>query len=171
MSQHRKDSYGLVRWECSKISRILHNATYKGYMGYLKSFRNNYLEQKSIINRDESTHLYIKGNFEPIVSEELWEKCRQIRESKAMKIKSYGGKERVVGFKPSNDIWVKKMKCRCGSSFRRCKWHKNKSGELIYGYQCYNQLNNGSKKNAVNKKTSPHAFKKGTINSFLKIFL
>lgn len=77
--------------------------------------------------------------FEPIVSEELWEKCRQIRESKAMKIKSYGGKERVVGFKPSNDIWVKKMKCRCGSSFRRCKWHKNKSGELIYGYQCYNQ--------------------------------
>lgn len=146
VSQHRKDSYGLVRWECTKISRILHNATYKGYMGYLKSFRNNYLEQKSIINRDESTHLYIKGNFEPIVSEELWEKCRQIRESKAMKIKSYGGKERVVGFKPSNDIWVKKMKCRCGSSFRRCKWHKNKSGELIYGYQCYNQLNNGSKK-------------------------
>lgn len=53
------------------------------------------MEQKSIINRDESTHLYIKGNFEPIVSEELWEKCRQIRESKAMKIKSYGGKERV----------------------------------------------------------------------------
>lgn len=146
VSQHRKDSYGLVRWECTKISRILHNATYKGYMGYLKSFRNNYLEQKSIINRDESTHLYIKGNFEPIVSEELWEKCRQIRESKAMKIKSYGGKERVVGFKPSNDILVKKMKCRCGSSFRRCKWHKNKSGELIYGYQCYNQLNNGSKK-------------------------
>lgn len=146
VSQHRKDSYGLVRWECTKISRILHNATYKGYMGYLKSFRNNYLEQKSIINRDGSTHLYIKGKFEPIVSEELWEKCRQIRESKAMKIKSYGGKERVVGFKPSNDIWVKKMKCRCGSSFRRCKWHKNKSGELIYGYQCYNQLNNGSKK-------------------------
>ena len=70
-------------------------------MGYLKSFRNNYLEQKSIINRDENTHLYIKGNFEPIVSEELWEKCRQIRESKAMKIKSYGGKERVVRFKPS----------------------------------------------------------------------
>lgn len=36
VSQHRKDSYGLVRWECTKISRILHNATYKGYMGYLK---------------------------------------------------------------------------------------------------------------------------------------
>lgn len=32
VSQHRKDSYGLVRWECTKISRILHNATYKGYL-------------------------------------------------------------------------------------------------------------------------------------------
>ena len=45
--------------------------------------------------------------FEPIVSEELWEKCRQIRESKAMKIKSYGGKERVVGFKPSKICFEK----------------------------------------------------------------
>ncbi len=40
----RKDSYGLVRWECSKISRILHNATYMGYKCYLKSYRNNYLD-------------------------------------------------------------------------------------------------------------------------------
>ena len=28
---------------------------------------------------------------------------------------------------------------------RRNKWHKNKSGEVIYGYKCYNQLNNASK--------------------------
>ena len=79
------------------------------------------MEQKSIINRDESTHLYIKGNFEPIVSEELWEKCRQIRESKAMKIKSYGGKERVVGFKPSKKNDLKKGKGLFGSSFSSVK--------------------------------------------------
>ena len=28
--QKRKDSSGLVRWEATKVSRILHNATYKG---------------------------------------------------------------------------------------------------------------------------------------------
>lgn len=35
--------------------------------------------------------------------------------------------------------------CRCGSRMRRNKWHKNKKGEVIYGYQCYNQLNNGAR--------------------------
>ena len=45
----------------------------------------------------------------------------------------------------SKDIWSRKLKCRCGYRMRRNKWHKNKSGEVIYGYKCYNQLNNGSK--------------------------
>ena len=145
VQRQRKDSYGLVRWECTKISRILHNATYKGYKGYLKSFRNNFLEQKSIINRDEKTHLYIKGDFEPIISEELWEKCKQIRESKQCEVKRrFGGG--VTGYNSSSDVWVHKLKCRCGSSMKRNKWRVNLNGEIIYGYKCYNQLNNGSKK-------------------------
>lgn len=158
VARHRKDSFGLIRWECTKISRILHNATYKGYIGYLKSYRNNYLEQKPVINRDESTHIYIKGDFEPIISEELWEKCREIRESKAMKIRNYDGKEKIVGYRKSQDIWVNKLKCRCGASFRKNKWHKNKNGELIYGYQCYNQLNNGSKKLRINAGISGEGY-------------
>ncbi len=42
----RKDSSGLVRWEATKVSRILHNATYKGYQGYYDSIyaaNNKYL--------------------------------------------------------------------------------------------------------------------------------
>ena len=52
----RKDSSGLVRWENCKIARILHNSTYKGYPAYLKSRRNNFLDQKIIRNRDEDTY-------------------------------------------------------------------------------------------------------------------
>lgn len=100
----RKDGSGLVRWEMTKVSRVLHNATYKGYKCYLKSYRNNYLEQKSIRNRDESTHLYIKGDFEPIVSEELWDKCKEIRESKYVKVK-HGIDNAVVGYNRSKDVW------------------------------------------------------------------
>lgn len=77
-----KDSYGLVRWENTKISRILHNATHKGYQGYLKSRRDNFLDQKIIKNRDEDTYLYVKGNYEPIITEEQWDRCREIREQK-----------------------------------------------------------------------------------------
>lgn len=144
VQRQRKDGCGLVRWECTKISRILHNATYKGYKGYLKSFRNNFLEQKAIVNRDESTHLYIKGNFDPIISEELWEKCRQIRESKHVLVDSRFG-SKVTGYNSSSDVWVHKLKCRCGSAMKRNKWRVNMNSEIIYGYKCYNQLNNGSK--------------------------
>ena len=141
----RKDSSGIVRWEVTKVGRVLSNATYKGYKCYLKSQRNNFLEQKIILNRDTTKHLYIKGDFEPIISEELWEKCRQIKESRYVKVK-HGLENKIVGYNPSTDVWVHKLKCRCGASMRKNKWRKNKEGELIYGYKCYNQLNNGSRK-------------------------
>lgn len=140
----RKDSYGLVRWECTKVSRILHNATYKGFQGYLKSHRNNFLEQKSILNRDESTHLYIKGKYEPIISEEIWDRCKEIREKKTSARKLKNGAVVNGGFHQTKDLWAMRMICSCGYHFRKDKWHKNISG-LTYGYKCYNQLNNGSK--------------------------
>lgn len=78
----RKAGNGKVSWDTTKIMRVLRNTIYKGVMGYKKSQRNNFLDQKTIINRDESTYMYVKGNFEPIISEEQWEHCRQIRESR-----------------------------------------------------------------------------------------
>lgn len=46
----------------------------------------------------------------------------------------------------SKDIWVNLLRCSCGSSFRKNKWHTKNDGGISYGYQCYNQLNNGNKK-------------------------
>lgn len=145
----RKDSYGLVRWECSKISRILHNATYMGYKCYLKSYRNNYLDQKVIRNNDESTYMYIKGDFEPIISEEVWYRCKELREKKRAVRGVKNGKLVITGERTSNDLWARKLVCSCGCRFRKDKWHRNKTG-LTYGYKCYNVLNNGSKKTRVN---------------------
>lgn len=142
--QKRKDSSGLVRWEATKVSRILHNATYKGYQGYYKSYKNNYLDQKTVINRDEDTYLYVKGRFTPIISEEVWDKCKAIRESKMALRKTREGKLEKTGVRTSEDIWAKRLVCRCGYRMRKDKWHVNKTG-LTYGYKCYNILNNGSK--------------------------
>ena len=41
-------------------------------------------------------------------------------------------------------MWGSKLLCTCGHSFRKNRWHKNKGMPWSYGYQCYNQLNNGS---------------------------
>lgn len=144
----RKDSSGMVRWDATKVSRILHNATYKGYQGYYKSHKNNHLDQKTIVNRDEDTYLYVKGRFTPIISEEVWDKCKAIRESKMALRKTREGKLEKTGVRTSEDIWAKRLVCRCGYRMRKDKWHVNKTG-LTYGYKCYNVLNNGSKQTRI----------------------
>ena len=144
----RKDSSGLVRWDATKVSRILHNATYKGYQGYYKSYKNNHLDQKTIVNRDEDTYLYVKGRFTPIISEEVWDKCKALRESKLTLRKTQEGKLERTGTRTSEDIWAKRLICRCGHRMRKDRWHVNKKG-LTYGYKCYNVLNNGSKQTRI----------------------
>lgn len=146
--QKRKDSSGLVRWDATKVSRILHNATYKGYQGYYKSYKNNHLDQKTILNRDEDTYLYVKGRFTPIISEEVWDKCKALRESKVTLRKTQEGKLKRTGTRTSEDIWAKRLICRCGHRMRKDRWHVNKTG-LTYGYKCYNVLNNGSKQTRI----------------------
>lgn len=153
----RKDSSGLVRWECSKVLRVLHNATYMGYKCYLKSQRNNYLDQKSIRNHDESTYLYIKGDFEPIISEEIWYRCKELREQRIAQRGIKNGSPIITGNRQSKDIWARKLLCKCGLRFRKDKWHRNKSG-LTYGYRCYNVVNNGTKRSRIEAGLDPSRY-------------
>lgn len=141
----RLDACGNVKWSVSKINRILRNSTYKGQMAYGKSYSNNYLEQKRIGNHDETSYLYKKGDFEAIISEDDWDRVQGIRKSKAIQV-NVDGKNKIKGKRIAEDVWLRKLRCRCGSSYRKNKWRTNKkSGEEVYGYQCYNQVNNGSK--------------------------
>ncbi len=141
---HRKSGEGTVAWNAGKVGRILKNATYEGYICYNKSRSNNFLEQKRVVNHDRDTFVLVKGDFEPIVSEELWNKCDNIRTSKTQSCMRKGQPSRK-GHKLSPDVWLHKLRCKCGSKFRKNKWRKNQNGEEAYGYQCYNQLNHGSR--------------------------
>ncbi len=144
---------GQIKWTSSNVSRVLSNPTYMGYMAYGKSFSNNYLEQKRVNNHNSDTYMYVKADFEPIVSEEDWHKCEVIRKRRRkelsipMKRKTPFGEEAVtIAKKETHDKWNRKLRCACGASFRKNRWHKNKNRDWSYGYQCYNQLNNGSAK-------------------------
>ena len=119
----RKDGYGKVSWSCSKISRILRNTSYKGYQTYHQSYSNNYLEQKRVKNLDESTRILMKGNFEPIVSEELWDKCDEIRKTRSTTVIK-NGRAQNFGKPAPKDAWTPLMRCNCGATFHRCIWRK-----------------------------------------------
>ncbi len=133
--QGRLNAIGEVKWYAPQISRILRNATYIGYIVYNKSTTNNYLEKQRINNLDETTFIYKKGSFEPIVSEELWNYCKQLRESKCKTYHSPSG-DRKMGSKAPQLLWIKKLRCRCGSSYTRFKWRVLRDGTPVYGYGC-----------------------------------
>ncbi|MCR4713250.1 MAG: recombinase family protein [Treponemataceae bacterium] len=149
-SRGRLTGCGGTKWAGSYVARVLGNSTYAGIIAYGKSFSNNYLEQKRILNTDPSTYLYKKGNFEPIVTEEEF---RRVQDIKKMRLKCLNIEPRRTPFgeRPiyrsihgNNDLWGKRIRCGCGASLRKNRWHKNKGKPWTYGYQCYGQLNFGT---------------------------
>lgn len=140
-----KDGNGNVKWSCVKISRILRNATYMGYVCYNKSKVNNFLEKKRIKNLDEDTFVLKRGDFEPIVSEALWRLCERIRKSRIKKYQMPSGEERRRGSRIPQHLWVKKLRCRCGAGYNRFKWRVLQDGTPIYGYQCNYRTQNPAK--------------------------
>ncbi len=143
LEAHRKNASGLVKWTAGSVSAILKNATYKGYHAYYQSHSNNYLEQKRIKNNDATSYEYKKGNWEPIISERQWDRVQEIRKSKYIPTLVRNGEAKTHSRKISSDVWVRKLRCSCGSKFRKNRYHKDSDGNVTYNYVCYNQVNNG----------------------------
>lgn len=118
----RKTASGLIKWSVSNIMRAIKNATYTGTKCYNKSRSNNFLEQKRINNLDMSTYEYVEGDFPSIISQEIWDKAQAIRESRVKPVCVSAGKN-THSKRDSRDIWVNKLRCSCGSSYRKNKWH------------------------------------------------
>lgn len=137
-----KTSMGKTKWRSTNVLYIIKNPIYKGIIRYGMYYVEDYLDQREQTNYDESTYKYVKGNFSPIISEQEWDKAQEIMKSKTMYSKN---QKRRIGVKKTKDIWMKKLECKCGSSFSKNKWRTNKkTGEGIYGYQCNKQKNLGT---------------------------
>ena len=133
----RLDAGGHVSWDASKVSRVLHNATYKGCICYNKSHSDGYLTQKRIKNLDESSYIYVKGDFEPLVSEEMWERCQQILASRSARVIDETGKKHKYMRNTPKSVWTAKLRCSCGAGFIQFKWRVSRDGAVIHGFQCY----------------------------------
>ena len=140
---------GLTKWQPGNISRILRNSFYCGTIVYRKQFVPDFLEQKKINNFGEVDKVIVEGRHTPIVTKEQFEKVQQILSSKSDSVHNKGCR----GKKISKDVWCRKMKCECGSSYNRVTWHKSSEGPQ-YAYQCYSQIRTGSFKTRERKGLS-----------------
>lgn len=137
---------GLTRWNTSTITRILKNSFYCGTIVYRKVFVGDYLEQKKIRNTGQVEKVVVEGRHKPIISKEDFEKVQEIINKRAIKIQENTKK----GINSPKNIWGKKLKCQCGSSFNRKVYHKN-GDDISYCFQCYKQKNIGSLKVRLKK--------------------
>ena len=140
---------GLTKWQPGNISRILRNSFYCGTIVYRKQSVPDFLEQKKINNFGEVDKVIVEGRHTPIVTKEQFEKVQQILSSKSESVHNKGCR----GKKISKDVWCRKMKCECGSSYNRVTWHKSSEGPQ-YAYQCYSQIRTGSFKTRERKGLS-----------------
>ena len=137
--QGRLTAMGLTSWSCSCISRILNNPFYCGTIIYRKQYVPDYLEQKKINNYDYVDKVVVEGNHEPIITKEEFERVQEMLKEKTASRNNKGAR----GKHTANDVWCKKLKCVCGSSFNRRVWHRV-NGVPQYAYQCYHQIKTGT---------------------------
>ena len=95
------------------------------------------MTQKRIKNLDESSYIYVKGDFEPLVSEEMWERCQQILASRSARVIDENGKKHKYMRNTPKSVWTAKLRCSCGAGFIQFKWRVNRDGAVIHGFQCY----------------------------------
>lgn len=129
---HYTNTQGKVSWSPTTISRYLQCKTFAGYKSYLLS----QTDTDGFHRREklgEEHHIYIKGDWEPIVPLSMWEEVQRIRKSK-----SRAGAKNGVGKRPTTDCWMKVLKCECQKSYAKFRWRVNQTGEECYGYQCRN---------------------------------
>lgn len=67
-------------WSPESVRQILHNYTYLGHLVQLRTTTVSYKNHKTI-KRDEEDMIVVKNTHEPIVSQELWNRVREMEQS------------------------------------------------------------------------------------------
>lgn len=146
IKEGHKTATGTLKWQESTINRILNNPTYMGYNAYGKSKVVDYLSHEVEREYELENLDLVKGDWEPIITEEDWYLARAERAKRKINIVNKDSSISKYGVLSSKNMWLRKLQCQCGAGMRRYKWRHNKlSDEEVFGYSCYNQMNNGSK--------------------------
>ncbi|MBQ2886754.1 MAG: recombinase family protein [Alphaproteobacteria bacterium] len=158
---------GDIGWTASKVNRVLKNEKYMGYMLYGKYKNEDTMTKKQIATKIEPIREdvldkdgnvvqkcnLIKGDWEPIVSEEQWWFAHAIRKGRAAEyIYSRNGNV-VNGLRESVDVIANKSFCQCGYSLSPQYVHvATVDKEAQIRYKCRHQINSKSKAYQVTHK-------------------
>lgn len=152
----RLTAMGKSNWHMSNISKILKNSFYCGIITYHKEYTPDFLEQKKIKNFGDIELTKVKGEHEPIITEEEFYQVQEMLSKRRKEVgNSSYGKRVIKGKREAPNVWSRLMECECGHKFCRRVWHKDNPNEIMrYSYQCYHQSRTGTVRTRMNKGLS-----------------
>ena len=138
-SKYSFDKYGIVGkrnhfglWSFVAVNSILKNPTYLGHMAQQRWSSVSYKNHKRY-KRDESEWIVVKNTHEPIITQELWDKVREVEKSVAQGRKTKRGYTHPLsGFLFCAD---------CGGKMKLN--YINRDGKLYFNFNCGNHLRLG----------------------------
>lgn len=137
-----KTASGKTVWDSIIITRTLKNSFYCGIVTYRKSYVNDYLEHTTCINKGEVEQVIVRGNHEPIVTEEEYNKVQEIM---SLRSKNQGGYYRRDNRRSVDNYWETKLVCGCcGERYNRLNYQSTQDGKRQYGFQCRSSMKTGS---------------------------
>ena len=111
-------------WSPTAVKRILSNPIYIGRLEQLRYTTVSYKNHK-IVQKDKDDWAVIENNHEPIISQELWDKVREIEESVST------GKQTKKGVTmPLSGLGY------CADCGTKMKQHYSSGAKAPYGYVC-----------------------------------
>jgi len=126
----KRKNFGL--WSSCPISNILNNPTYLGHMAQQRYSTVSYKNHKPFM-RDESEWVVIENTHEPIISQSLWDKVKEVEKSVSRGKKTKRGYTHPLsGFLFCAD---------CGGKMKLHYMQNN--GTLIYNFNCGNHVRLG----------------------------
>lgn len=138
-SKYSFDKYGIVGkrnhfnlWAFCAVNSILRNPTYLGHMAQQRWGSVSYKNHKRY-KKDESEWIVVKNTHEPIITQELWAKVREVEKSVAQGRKTKRGYTHPLsGFLFCAD---------CGGKMKLN--YINQDGKLYFNFNCGNHLRLG----------------------------
>ena len=138
-SKYSFDKYGIVGkrnhfnlWAFCAVNSILRNPTYLGHMAQQRWGSVSYKNHKRY-KKDESEWIVVKNTHEPIITQELWDKVREVEKSVAQGRKTKRGYTHPLsGFLFCED---------CGGKMKLN--YINQDGKLYFNFNCGNHLRLG----------------------------
>lgn len=163
-SDYKEEKFGIPNtrrshhlWSCSTVKQIITNPIYLGHLVQMRTTTVSYKNKKSV-KRDPEDMVTVYNTHEAIVTQELWDKCREMEASVSQ------GKKNKRGFVLPLSGLV--FCCDCGSKMH-AGWNNTRhkrSGPRIYyreNFKC------GSYAKFGDRACSSHYIKMDTLNKIV----